>query len=153
LNGPIFLLLNILIVIATAMFWEFVAWFMHKYVMHGFGWYLHHDHHVTSGRRFQKNDLYAIFFALCSFLLIFNGLKFGWIPMASAGFGVGLYGIGYVTFHEIMFHKRVKAIRLNPKNRYLQRIINAHRVHHATVTKEDAVSFSFLWAPKSYSAG
>ena len=25
---------------------EFVAWFAHKYIMHGFLWSLHKDHHV-----------------------------------------------------------------------------------------------------------
>ena len=78
---------------AAAVFWEFVAWWMHKYVMHGVGWILHEDHHKTSGRRLQKNDLYAIFFAGCSFLLIFFGLKNQWPPMAAAGFGVALYGV------------------------------------------------------------
>ncbi len=24
---------------------EFMAWFTHKYIMHGFLWYLHEDHH------------------------------------------------------------------------------------------------------------
>jgi beta-carotene 3-hydroxylase len=150
LNRIVFIALNIIIALATAAFWEFVAWFMHKYVMHGFGWYLHRDHHVTSGRKFQKNDLYALFFAGCSFLLIFFGLKYRLAPMASAGFGVGLYGIGYVTFHEIMFHKRIKAIQFRPKSRYLRRIVNAHRVHHSKVSKEHGESFSFLWAPRKY---
>ena len=36
---------NILIVLATFLFMEFMAWFAHKFVMHGFLWYLHKDHH------------------------------------------------------------------------------------------------------------
>ena len=32
-------ILNISIVVATFFFMEFMAWSMHKYVMHGLGWY------------------------------------------------------------------------------------------------------------------
>jgi beta-carotene 3-hydroxylase len=148
--GVILTAVTILIFFAAALFWELVAWYMHKYVMHGFGWFLHQDHHVTHGRRLQKNDAYALFFALCSFLLIYFGFKYTLSPLWSAGFGVALYGAGYVGFHDIMFHKRIKGIRLKPKNPYLVRIINAHRTHHSTVTKDGATSFSFLWAPKKY---
>jgi beta-carotene 3-hydroxylase len=42
------------------------------------------------------------------------------------------------------------SVRFRPANRYLQRIIKAHLVHHKTTEKEGAVSFGFLWAPKSY---
>ncbi|MFA7566686.1 MAG: hypothetical protein WCY01_06635 [Alkalispirochaeta sp.] len=132
---------------------EVVARFMHKYVMHGTGWCLHYDHHNHKGRIFQKNDLYFFFFAGLSFGLIFFGLKARWYEMAAAGFGVALYGVGYVLFHDIMFHRRIKGFKIRPKSRYLRRIINAHRMHHATVTQGGAVSYSFLWAPKFYDPG
>ena len=35
------LIINISITIATFLFMEFVAWFTHKYVMHGFLWEIH----------------------------------------------------------------------------------------------------------------
>lgn len=129
---------------------EFVARFMHKYVMHGSGWCLHYDHHNYGGRIFQKNDLYAFFFAGVSFLLIYFGLSLGIAEMTAAGFGVALYGVGYVIFHDIMYHGRIKALKFKPKHPYLKRILNAHRMHHATVTQGGAVSFSFLWAPRFY---
>ena len=144
------IVLLILIVVATAAFWELVAWFMHKYIMHGFGWFLHEDHHRTHGRRFQKNDLYSLFFAFVSFLGIFFGLSAKLDMLAAFGFGVALYGVGYATFHEIMFHGRIKALKFKPKSSYMKRIINAHRTHHSTITQKGAVSFSFLWAPKKY---
>ena len=34
-----------IVICITTVFMEAVAWLMHKYVMHGFGWGLHHDHH------------------------------------------------------------------------------------------------------------
>lgn len=123
---------------------------MHRYVMHGFLWVLHEDHHKTSGKHLQKNDLFAIFFAGCSFLLIFFGLKNQISLMASAGFGVALYGAGYIAFHDVMFHKRIRGLVFRPKSAYMKRIVNAHRVHHSRITKHDAESFSFLWAPRRY---
>ena len=38
-------------VIATFCFMEFIAWFSHKYIMHGFMWFLHKD---CSGIDFLK---------------------------------------------------------------------------------------------------
>ena len=49
-------------------FWvmEFVAWFAHKYVMHGTLWILHEDHHVPpkhkSNSFFEKNDWFFVIF-------------------------------------------------------------------------------------------
>lgn len=140
----------VVVFLATAAFWEVVAWFMHRYVMHGFLWVLHEDHHRTSGHRLQKNDLFAIFFAGVSFVLIYFGLRSGTVLMASAGFGVALYGVGYVAFHDFMFHKRIRGLSFKPKSSYMKRIINAHRIHHGTITKHDAESFSFLWAPRRF---
>ena len=140
--------LHLLVFLGAAVFWECVAWFMHRYVMHGFGWYLHQDHHRTSGRRLQKNDSYALFFAFVSFMLIFNGLRTGVTLAAAAGFGVALYGVGYVLFHDILFHRRVPGLRITATHPYLARIVASHRVHHRTVTRDGAVSFGFLWARK-----
>ena len=142
--------ISALIFIAVAGFWEFVAWFMHKYVMHGPGWFLHEDHHRSSGRHLQKNDVYAVVFAFISFLCIFFGLDKSLLPLTAAGFGIALYGLGYVLFHDIMFHRRLKWIHISPRRGYFRGIINAHRLHHSTTTRDGAVSFNFLWAPKKY---
>jgi beta-carotene 3-hydroxylase len=136
--------------LGTAVAWEGVAYLMHRYVMHGVGWFLHEDHHRTHGHRVQKNDAYALFFAFCSFLLIYFGLLRRIPPMWASGFGVALYGVGYVGFHDIMFHRRIRALIIRPRRPYLRRIIAAHRVHHRTTTKEGATSFGFLWAPRAY---
>lgn len=151
MNSIITVILSIASFITAFVAMEFAAMLTHKHIMHKYGWCLHYDHHNSSGRRLQKNDLYAIFFALLSFLLIFFGLRNEWLPMATAGFGVALYGIGYFTFHDIMYHGRIKALKFKPKHPYLRRILNAHRMHHGVVTRTGALSFHFLWAPKKYS--
>ncbi len=53
-------LIPALIVFATVIAMECVAWSSHKYVMHGFGWGWHRDHHEPHDGFYEKNDLYAI---------------------------------------------------------------------------------------------
>jgi beta-carotene 3-hydroxylase len=143
-------LINLLVFLGAAVGMEGVAWALHKHVMHGFLWILHEDHHRTHGRRFQKNDLFAIFFAGLAIGLIGSGLHLGVPPLTAAGWGVTLYGVGYFTFHDLMFHGRVKALHFKPPGRYATGIIHAHRIHHGVITKDGACSFGFLYAPRKY---
>jgi beta-carotene 3-hydroxylase len=144
------ILINILIVIALAVYMEYVAWFTHKYVMHGFLWVLHEDHHRPTGRGWQKNDWFAVFFAVPSILAIITGLLRGIDPLTSAGVGIALYGLGYLLFHDIMFHRRIRGIRIPARGRYLKRIVNAHKVHHQGGGKEGSTAFGFLYAGPQY---
>ena len=50
----------ITVFLATVVAMEFVAWASHKYIMHGFGWAWHRDHHEPHDRVLEKNDLFAI---------------------------------------------------------------------------------------------
>ena len=59
---------NIFITISAFIGMEFIALASHKYVMHGFLWYLHEDHHVLTGKPLQKNDSFALIFAIPSAL-------------------------------------------------------------------------------------
>ncbi|MFL7809748.1 MAG: sterol desaturase family protein [Anaerolineae bacterium] len=142
------ILVNILIFIALAVFMEYVAWLTHKYVMHGFLWVLHEDHHRPRHRGLQKNDLFAVFFSLISIGLILPGAIYRVWPLVSAGLGMALYGVGYVLFHDVLFHRRIRGVRLKARGAYLQRIVRAHRLHHQNSGKEGGISFGFLYAPK-----
>ena len=62
-----------LIVFLTFWFMEFMAWFTHKYVMHGFLWFLHDDHHNKEPGFFEKNDAFFLIFAVPSWLCIMLG--------------------------------------------------------------------------------
>ncbi len=141
---------SILIALATALLMEVVAWAEHRYVMHGFLWVLHEDHHRASKGFFEKNDLFAVFFAVPSFLLIYLGLLYELWPLPAVGIGLALYGLGYVLFHDILFHRRFRLFPARPASRYLRGIINAHRLHHRVNTKEGAISFGFLYAPPHF---
>lgn len=85
--------LSMLIVLSVAAGMEGVAWFTHKYVMHGFLWLLHRDHYNPKGRGLQKNDLFAVFFGTISFLLILRGV----ITAAGAG------DVGFVAIHKLRY--------------------------------------------------
>ena len=51
----------------TFFFMEFMAWFSHKYIMHGFLWSLHADHHMKDHDSwFERNDAFFIFYAVVS---------------------------------------------------------------------------------------
>ena len=54
-------------VIATFCFMEFIAWFSHKYIMHGFMWFLHKDHHKKDHKSwFERNDMFFLQYAAIS---------------------------------------------------------------------------------------
>ena len=64
------MLLQITVFILTFLIMEFMAWFTHKYIMHGFLWVLHADHHKKDHDSwFERNDLFFIFYASVVVLL------------------------------------------------------------------------------------
>ncbi|UCB60143.1 MAG: sterol desaturase family protein [Candidatus Bathyarchaeota archaeon] len=128
---------------------EGVAWFLHKYVMHGLGWYIHEDHHRPRKGRFEKNDVFGLFFATISFLFILSGVLSGFDIRLAVGLGVMFYGVGYILVHDVFFHKRIR-IKYQPKNRYIKRILHAHAVHHQVSTSNSGACFGFLYADKKY---
>jgi len=138
-----------LTVIATILAMECVAWSSHKFVMHGFGWGWHRDHHERHDRFFEKNDLYALagaaisitFFALGSPLVRGDG---AWAPGTWIGLGVLGYGVIYTLVHDGLVHQRW--FRWVPRKGYARRLVQAHNLHHATVGKEGGVSFGFIFA-------
>ena len=146
--SEIFVLYLFLMVIIF-LFMEFVAWFLHKYVMHGFGWYIHEDHHRPSEGRFEKNDIFGIFFSLLSFILILSGFLGGFDIRLPLGIGVACYGIGYFLVHDTFFHKRIK-IKYRPKSKYMKRVLNAHAVHHQKSKAHEGICYGFLYASKKY---
>ncbi|GAB4317319.1 MAG: sterol desaturase family protein [Bacteroidales bacterium] len=135
----------ILIVIAAFMFMEFMAWFTHKYIMHGFLWVLHKDHHIRDGRRFEWNDLFAVIFAIPSIVLIYFGYQ-SYDYRFWVGVGILGYGLAYFLFHDVYVHNRLKIFR-NFSNRYLRATVRAHQDHHKPRAN---YNYGFLFAPVKY---
>lgn len=144
------ILLCTLVCIGMFLFWELVAWFTHKYVMHGFLWTWHRSHHTVHDHAFERNDWFFIVFSTPSIALITYFSLVSYNPYGiSAGIGILCYGIFYVVFHDVIVHQRIRW-RPARQSRYLQRMIHAHYIHHSKHTREGCEAFGFLYAPKKY---
>lgn len=139
------------IVLSTAIIMEFVAWAAHKYVMHGFLWYLHADHHRKDHYGFlERNDAFFLIFAIPSMLLFIVGSIQGLhTPYLWIGLGILVYGILYFLVHEVFIHQRIKWLR-NTRNAYFLAIRRAHKVHHKHLGKEEGECFGMLVVPLRY---
>lgn len=138
-----------LIIVATFIVMEFVAWAMHKYVMHGFLWVLHEDHHVRDDTPFEKNDFFFLVFAVPSWLCIMLGNMYGSAVAPAIGWGILIYGVAYTFIHEIVIHQRIKWFT-RTDNVFLRAIRKAHKVHHKKLGKEDGECFGMLIVPWKY---
>jgi len=139
----------LLLVLATVAAMEFVAWSSHKYSMHRFGWGWHRDHHEPHDKLLEKNDLYAVVGAVMSITAFSVGspLVLGadaWWPATWIGIGILAYGVIYTLIHDGLVHQRY--FRWVPKRGYAKRLVQAHKLHHATIGKEGGVSFGFVVA-------
>lgn len=139
------------IVLGTAVAMEYVAWATHKYVMHGFLWNLHSDHHKKDHYGFlERNDAFFLIFAIPSMTLFLIGSVAGLeAPYLWIGLGILLYGILYFLVHEVFIHQRIKWLR-STRNPYFLAIRRAHKAHHKHLGKEDGECFGMLVVPWKY---
>ena len=152
---------NSILLVDAFLFMEFVAWFSHKYVMHGFLWKWHADHHrkdhmqgmplQTEDKRFEKNDLFFLVYALPAIILMIIGFSFVFLPFIFISVGITLYGLSYFIIHDIIIHNRVKFLFKGEKhNRFIQAIMNAHTAHHKPKNKKDFNNYGLLLFPLRY---
>ena len=140
----------VLITLGVFLFMECVSWFTHKFVMHGFGWYLHADHHQPKYQGiFEKNDAYFIVFAMPSLLLFYFGTYTEFTFLFFIGLGILLYGIAYFLVHDVLIHQRFKWFK-HTNNRYLRGLRKAHKMHHKHLGKEEGECFGMLFVPFKY---
>ncbi|MCB0400734.1 MAG: sterol desaturase family protein [Flavobacteriales bacterium] len=144
------ILLHIGITMLAFVSMEGVAWLSHKYIMHGFLWHLHEDHHTRENilTHFEKNDFFFLLFATPGITLILFGVnELSW--MFFAGLGIALYGLAYFLIHDVFIHRRLKWLR-NSNSAYFRAIRRAHKVHHKHLGKEHGECFGMLWVPIKY---
>ena len=139
--------LYIVVFLLTFLIMEFMAWFSHKFIMHGFLWSLHADHHKKDHNSwFERNDTFFIFYAVVSMLFIFlwqNGiLDIG----LAIGFGIFTYGLTYFLVHDIFIHQRFKLFR-KANNKYARALRRAHKMHHKHIGKNQGECFGMLFFP------
>ena len=140
----------VLITLSVFLFMECVTWLTHKYVMHGFGWFLHEDHHEPGYPHvFEKNDAFFIVFAVPSMALFFLGTYTPQTYLFYIGLGILCYGIAYFLVHDILIHQRFKWFK-NTSNPYLKGLRKAHKIHHKNMNKEESQCFGMLFVPFKY---
>lgn len=129
---------------------EGMAWFSHKYIMHGFLWSLHKDHHVKNKKSwFERNDLFFVFYAFVSAFFVILWGEFSFFPGLAIAVGIFAYGVTYFIVHDIFIHQRFK-IWKRVNNRYAKAVRRAHKIHHKHLTKEDGECFGMLFVPKKF---
>jgi beta-carotene 3-hydroxylase len=130
---------------------EFVAWFTHKYIMHGLLWFFHRDHHKKDHDSwFERNDFFFLIFAIPGAGSMFYGVQSGTLfPFLYIGLGITIYGMAYFFVHDIFIHQRFKLLR-RTDNVYFRAIRKAHKIHHKHLGKEDGECFGMLLVPWKY---
>jgi beta-carotene 3-hydroxylase len=152
---------NIILLVSSYFVMEFVAWSNHKYIMHGFLWKWHKDHHrkdyqenlpeKTEDKLFEKNDLFFLVYAIPAVLLMIIGFTISYLPLVFVGLGITLYGLTYFIIHDVIIHKRVNLPFLTKHhNGYLKAIIKAHTAHHWPKNKSDFQNYGLLIFPLRY---
>ncbi len=145
------ILINLIVFVSFFILMEGVAWFAHRYIMHGFLWNLHEDHHYKGEDTFfEKNDYFFLIFATPGILLLATGTILGFqLPYFWAGLGITAYGFSYFLIHDVFIHQRFKWLR-NADSIYFRAIRKAHKVHHKHLGKEHGECFGMLWVPFKY---
>lgn len=142
--------IDLLILLGTFFAMEGLTWVTHKYVMHGFLWSLHKDHHLPHHKgSMERNDYFFVIFAIPTILLMYIGSQQGFNYIFYIGAGILMYGMGYFFVHDIFIHQRIPLFK-NTKNPYLLAIRRAHKQHHKHLGKEEGECFGFLWVPVKY---
>lgn len=141
--------LYVLVLVGTFVVMEAVTWATHRFVMHGFLWYLHEDHHRVRPGFFEKNDAFFFIFAVPSFLCILYGTLDHMYWLQAIGFGIMAYGLAYFLVHDVIIHQRFKWFSRS-QSTYVRAIRWAHKMHHKHLDKQEGESFGMLFVHKKY---
>ncbi|MCG6189195.1 sterol desaturase family protein [Maribellus maritimus] len=149
-------MINILLGVGAFAFMEFVAWSNHKYVMHGFLWKWHKDHHINDHKKadeaqtyepgMEKNDYFFLVYAIPAIVLLILGFWFKVSEMIAVGIGISFYGLSYFTIHDVIIHERLKIpflFRLK-NNKFMSAVARAHMAHHRGKNIRDFENYGLL---------
>ncbi|MFT6815229.1 MAG: beta-carotene 3-hydroxylase [Sphingobacteriales bacterium] len=147
--------LYILTILLTIILMECVAWANHKFIMHGFLWNIHKDHHEKHNKTLENNDFFSFIYAIPSIFLIVNGTTGGSKYGMMIGIGVAIYGLIYTLVHEGFIHQRLRIFSKKTYNIYFNALRKGHWAHHAKGTSKQYnhkhdVSFGMLLVPFKY---
>ncbi len=142
-------MMGVLVTLLTYILMEGITWCTHKFVMHGWMWYFHEDHHQPRGGFFEKNDAFFLIFAVPSCLMIVFGSMAAFDWRFFVGIGILLYGVSYFLIHDVLIHQRFDWFS-RTDNLYFRAIRKAHKIHHKHLNKEDGECFGMLYVPRKY---
>jgi len=138
------------LLMSTYLAMEAVAWLAHRYIMHGWFWYLHQDHHRKNPSSFlEKNDFFFVVFAIPGIAAFAIGTWTTLHWLLWVGAGVTLYGLTYFLIHDVFIHRRLPFFK-NSDNAYLRAVRRAHKMHHKHLDKHDGECFGMLLFPLKY---
>jgi beta-carotene 3-hydroxylase len=143
---------NMILFVLAYFFMEFVAWFSHKYIMHGFMWSFHKDHHVRNlvfNPFFEKNDIFFLIYATPAIILIIAGIAIHINSLIAIGAGITLYGLTYFFIHDVIIHNRLP-LKLTFKSGYMASLIKAHEAHHFGKNVKDFKIYGLLVFPARF---
>lgn len=148
-NNEMSTVFYLLFLLGTFFAMEGITWLTHRFVMHGFLWPLHRDHHQKQPGFFEKNDWFFVIFAVPSICLIGFGTYLPSWWMQAIGFGIMLYGAAYFLVHDVIIHQRFKWFSRSSST-YVRAIRWAHKMHHRHLNKSEGESFGMLLVHKKY---
>jgi beta-carotene 3-hydroxylase len=125
---------------------ESVAWFTHRYLLHGPMWFLHRSHHTPQRSFWEWNDLFILVYAVPSAVCVYIGLDSQNVWLTGLGFGIATYGVLYFLVHDVLIHRRVRVWR-QPFGWYFRALVRGHKVHHKQLGRDHSRVFGFLWVP------
>lgn len=142
--------MNLFLVLLVFVLMEPITWFIHKYVMHGFLWFLHKDHHDHSHKgSVEKNDYFFVIFAIPTIALMYFGSLNSYNYLFFVGVGIMLYGMAYFFVHDVFIHQRLNYFK-RIKHPYFLALRRAHKQHHKYLNKDNGECFGFLYVPFKY---
>lgn len=121
---------SILLAVLAFLAMEPITAATHRWVMHGFGEFLHRSHHRRGQGGWEANDWYPVMFAAIVNLALFAG--FNWDGLGSlvpVAVGVTAYGAAYALVHDVYIHERLGWFR-GRRIAVFERLADAHRIHH-----------------------
>ena len=142
--------MNFLITLGVFIAMEGATWIIHKYVMHGFLWVLHKDHHDHSNEGvLEKNDYFFVIFALPTIALMYYGSLQHFNFLFYIGLGIMLYGMAYFFVHDVLIHQRLPWFK-HTNIMYFRALRKAHKIHHKHLDKPHGECFGMLFVPLKY---
>jgi beta-carotene 3-hydroxylase len=108
---------------------ELFSYLVHRFVYHGWAWFIHKSHHTPRKGAFEWNDIFPVVFASTTapFVMYAVGAS-GSLELSAIALGITAYGFVYFVVHDLYVHRRMKRFRFRIP--FLRKLKQAHAVHH-----------------------